>query len=672
MKLTSFRSFSLSRSLVALAAVVAMMTWSSSAMADPTVVGLWRFDEGSGTNISDSSGLGNNGTLQGTGGVLPTWTASMPGFGSALLFTNDNVDYSYVNIPGSASLQIGQTASDPWTITAWAFEDTNSGGGYIATYGRIMVIDDGVAFQLESGATNDSQLYTWDQTTSAWQIGWGSYGTVNPLFGQWEHWAVVYDGTNITVYLNGNQGTSGGIASQAVTAALGYAGYQGAVIIGSELDQNPDRNWCGMLDDVAMFSGALTQDQVRTVMSGDFSGFLGGPAHILSQPQNKTVPVGATASFTVGAAGQSLQYQWYRNNTQVAGATNASLVLANVQFAQAGSYTVSVSNSLGGEVSSVARLIVYNPQTTLVGLWRFNEGSGTNAADSSGLQNDGVLAGDNGVLPGWGPGQSGFGYALSLTNDNINNTYTDIPGNNSLMIGETASNAWSITAWAYESSDGTSNFVSSYGRILVIDDGTALQLESGALGDDEFYTWSRANGAWQIGWGSTPSVTPLFDQWVHWAVTYDGTNLTLYRDGNQGPNGGIASAAVTSPLSYSGYMGAVRIGSELGAGPSRNWNGYLDDIAMFTVALTQSQIQTIMTGDFSAFAQSPMLSMSVNSTNAMFSWPLAPVNFQLQFSTNLANPQWQAVGTAATTNGSVVSVATPLTSDNQFFRLIGH
>ena len=59
------------------------------------------------------------------------------------------------------------------------------------------------------------------------------------------------------------------------------------------------------------------------------------------------------------------------------------------------------------------------------------------------------------------------------------------------------------------------------------------------------YTWARANDAWQIGWGIGSSVAPLLDQWVHWAVVYDGTNITVYRDGNQGPNGGVASLPVS-------------------------------------------------------------------------------------------------------------------------------
>lgn len=671
MTLRPFRSLSVSCSLFAMATFLLSPVLSSLA-STVTAVGLWRFNEGSGTNVSDSSGLGNNGTLQGDNGILPTWTNGQAGFGGALLFTNDGIDHSYVNIPASASLQIGQTASNAWTITAWAFEDTNSSGDFIATYGRVLVIDDGQAFQLESGASGDDEFYTWDRESGDWQIYWGTFGTVNPLLGQWEHLAVVYDTTNIYFYLNGDQGPEGGIASEALFAAIGYAGYQGAIHIGSELGQDPSRNWCGMLDDVAVFSGALTSNQISTVMGGDFSAFIGGPAQIVSEPQGQTVPAGATATFAPGTSGQPpLQYQWYRNGATLSGQTGATLVLTDVQPAEAGAYTVSVSNSQGGQISIAAQLLVYNPAAELVGLWRFDEGSGTNVTDSSGLGNNGTLEGDNGVLPGWVPGKPGFGSALAFTNDGADYSYVNIPGNNSLMIGETASNAWTITAWAYESSDGTSNFVATYGRILVIDDGVALQLESGAQGDGEFYTWDRTTAAWQIGWAAFPSVTPLLDQWEHWAVVYDGTNLFLYLNGNQGPNGGVGSNLVTAPLSYPGYLGSILIGSELAQPADRNWNGMLDDIAVFNVALSQNQIQTVMSGDFSQFIAGPPLSIAFSSTNAVLSWPVVAANLQLQSSTNLAETNWTAVGAPAVTNGSVISVTTPLGSASQFFRLSG-
>ena len=360
MKADALFRFASKTIITGFAACCAALMQEQTAWATPTVVGLWRFNEGSGVTISDSSGLGNNGTLQGDNGNLPIWTNGQSGFGSALLFTNDGVNHTYVNVLGSPSLMIGQTATNAWTITAWAYENSDGSGDFAATYGRIMVIDDGYAFQLESGAVGDGELYTWSEDNLSWQIGWAAYGNVTPLLDQWEHWAVVYDGTNLSVYRNGNQGPSAGTASLAVTAALGYVGYQGAILIGSELDDTADRNWNGMLDDVAVFAGALTQDQIDTVMSGDFSAFIGGPAGIVSQPQSVTAKAGTIASFSVGAYGaQPLSYQWFLNQTNlVTNGVNATLTLNNLLLNQAGAYSVVVSNASGVVTSQPAVLTI--------------------------------------------------------------------------------------------------------------------------------------------------------------------------------------------------------------------------------------------------------------------------------------------------------------------------
>src|SRR5579862_2271932 len=98
----------------------ALFLCQPAASAGPSVVGLWRFNEGAGSNVLDSSGLGNNGVLKGDGGNVPTWVAGQTGFGSALQFTNDGVNHTYVSIPGSATLMIGQTETNTWSITAWA------------------------------------------------------------------------------------------------------------------------------------------------------------------------------------------------------------------------------------------------------------------------------------------------------------------------------------------------------------------------------------------------------------------------------------------------------------------------------------------------------------------------------------------------------------------------
>src|SRR5437879_5823909 len=67
------------------------------------------------------------------------------------------------------------------------------------------------------------------------------------------------------------------------------------------------------------------------------------PPVILAQPLDETVTPGSDASFGVTAAGSApLSYQWRRNDTDINDATNATLLLANVQFADSGNYSVVV------------------------------------------------------------------------------------------------------------------------------------------------------------------------------------------------------------------------------------------------------------------------------------------------------------------------------------------
>jgi hypothetical protein len=80
---------------------------------------------------------------------------------------------------------------------------------------------------------------------------------------------------------------------------------------------------------------------------------------ITSQPASQTVNVGGTASFSVTASGTApLAYQWRFNGTAISGATSPSFTLTNAQTANAGSYTVVVTNSVGTATSNVATLTV--------------------------------------------------------------------------------------------------------------------------------------------------------------------------------------------------------------------------------------------------------------------------------------------------------------------------
>jgi PKD repeat protein len=86
------------------------------------------------------------------------------------------------------------------------------------------------------------------------------------------------------------------------------------------------------------------------------------PPTITAQPQSQTVIVGSNVTFSVSATGlPPLTYQWRFNTVNIPAATNSALTLTNVQFSQAGDYTVVVSNNGGSVTSAVATLTVIFP-----------------------------------------------------------------------------------------------------------------------------------------------------------------------------------------------------------------------------------------------------------------------------------------------------------------------
>jgi hypothetical protein len=80
---------------------------------------------------------------------------------------------------------------------------------------------------------------------------------------------------------------------------------------------------------------------------------------ITQNPASATVPAGSSASFSVTATGSGLTYQWYVNNSPIAGAIAASYSTPPTTAANSGeSFTVTVSNSLGSRTSTAAVLTV--------------------------------------------------------------------------------------------------------------------------------------------------------------------------------------------------------------------------------------------------------------------------------------------------------------------------
>lgn len=89
-----------------------------------------------------------------------------------------------------------------------------------------------------------------------------------------------------------------------------------------------------------------------------------------TQPLAQSLPYNNNVSFSVAATGTApLSFQWQKNGvnlvdgTKVAGSTTSTLKLSSIQSADAGNYSVLVSNSAGSTASATAALTVTNPLT---------------------------------------------------------------------------------------------------------------------------------------------------------------------------------------------------------------------------------------------------------------------------------------------------------------------
>jgi len=180
------------------------------------------------------------------------------------------------------------------------------------------------------------------------------YGTGAPVNDtNWHHVAVTATGTGDTIYIDGTvRGGSMWPKSFSLTT----------VAIGARGDATAN-SFYGAIDEPSLYNRVLSDTEIQSIYNAGVYGkcLLPAPPFILSQPTNQAVEVGSTATFTVAVGGmrKSLSYQWQFNGTNIVGQTNASLVLTNVQFPEAGTYAVLLTNAFGSTTSSSAILTVY-------------------------------------------------------------------------------------------------------------------------------------------------------------------------------------------------------------------------------------------------------------------------------------------------------------------------
>lgn len=111
-------------------------------------------------------------------------------------------------------------------------------------------------------------------------------------------------------------------------------------------------------DNGARYSITVTNAK-GTVTSTDAVLTVLPPPTITTSPTNQTVAVGATATFSVTATGDSLSYQWRRNDQPIAGANAATFTTAATVAGDDGAvFSVDVGNGAGFVTSAPATLTV--------------------------------------------------------------------------------------------------------------------------------------------------------------------------------------------------------------------------------------------------------------------------------------------------------------------------
>jgi len=217
----------------------------------------------------------------------------------------------------------------------------------------------------------------------------------------------------------------------------------------------------------------------------------------------------------------------------------------------------------------------YSADPSLVGWWRLDEGSGTTVADSSGAGHDGVFAEGT---PLWVEGV--FGMALSFDGDNK----VEIPDHADFHIEDAVSMALWIWPEAIQPSYAKPFIKQKSGEYPY-----AIQYDSG--GENIRAT---VNASARFDTSSTPNFA---GQWAHICMTYDGSAVILYKDGEEVGRIDATGALQQNDLSLS-------IGGRLGSG--QNFNGAIDDARLYNHALTAEEIQTVMIGEGFANALGPI------------------------------------------------------------------
>ena len=214
----------------------------------------------------------------------------------------------------------------------------------------------------------------------------------------------------------------------------------------------------------------------------------------------------------------------------------------------------------------------------LTNLWRLNEGTGTTAVNAVG--------GTNGTVNNQAAGGQGVAGNAWVTNDPFRGTVFSGNGND-------ASGAF-VSAGTLTAAQMNSNFTWSFWGALGAGSGGNDVILGNRFGGPGWAKFTPTNVEWQPNTGGNGNVNiadiPSDDGWHHYAIVKNGTNFQYYVDGVAGATAAF-TGTFSGPVPF--FMGGDSGGERAGI--------RMSEVAIFDQALTQSQVQTVRAGDFTAF-----------------------------------------------------------------------
>jgi len=197
-----------------------------------------------------------------------------------------------------------------------------------------------------------------------------------------------------------------------------------------------------------------------------------------------------------------------------------------------------------------------------VGIWLLDDGAGTVAKDSSGNGNDGKVE-----IATWADGK--FSKALLFA------------GDASVTVTSTAklNNGGQYTLMAYFNA----NTLNDWHQIIAKDNQYLLRIDPPSEGG-KLSSFVNLAGGWEP---RASAIVPELNKWYHYAATYDSSTkkLTVFVDGvkaGESDRDGNPTAN-DNPVTFGHWGGGSR------------FRGLLDEIAIFSVALSEADIKSIAT-----------------------------------------------------------------------------